>query len=84
MISSIFSLEIIKVLNPNPNIFLWIAASVAHATAVNPNGFKMLLDNGLSTSPIKDNCIFSNSPKIYLKIPLIVLFYVIGLLIILY
>ena len=63
MISSISSLEIIKVLNPDPNIFLWIAASVAYTAAVNPNGFKTLLANGLSTFPIKDNPIFSNGPK---------------------
>ena len=27
---------------PNPKIFLWIAASVANAAAVNPNGIKVL------------------------------------------
>ena len=48
---------------PNPKIFLWIAASVANAAAVNPNGMKMLLANGLSTFPIKDNSAFSNGPK---------------------
>ena len=30
------------------NIFLWIAASVSDAAAVNPNGIKTLLANGLS------------------------------------
>ena len=44
------------------NFFLWIAASVA-AAAINPNGFKTLLANGLSTFPIEDNSIFSNSTK---------------------
>ena len=39
MISFIFSLEIINAVKPDPNIFLWIAASVADAAAVNPNGF---------------------------------------------
>ena len=38
-------------------MFLWIAASVVDAAAVNPNGIKILLVNGLSTSPIKDNLI---------------------------
>ena len=37
----ISSLEIINVVVQDPNIFLWIAASVA-AGAVNPNGIKIL------------------------------------------
>ena len=45
------------------NIFLRIAASVTEAAAVNPNGIKKLLANGLSTFPIKGNPAFSNSPK---------------------
>ena len=49
---------------PDPNIFLWIAASVAYAAAVNPNDIKTLLANGLSAVPIKDNPVVSNSPKI--------------------
>ena len=32
----------------DPNIFLWIVSSVTDATAVTPNGIKMLLANGLS------------------------------------
>ena len=48
---------------PDPNIFLSIAASVADATAVNPNDFKTLLANGLSTFPIKGNPVFENGPK---------------------
>ena len=63
MISSISSFEIINVVNPDSNTFLWQAASVANAAAVNPNGIKTLLANGLSTFPIKDNPIFSNGPK---------------------
>ena len=59
----IFSLEIIYVVIPDPNIFLGIAASVANATVVNPNGINTLLDNDLSTFPIKDNPVFSNDPK---------------------
>ena len=63
MISYICSLEIIKVVNPDPNIFLWIAASVADSAAVNPNSIKTLLVNGLSTFYIKGNQDFSNGPK---------------------
>ena len=40
MISLIFSLEIINVVILNPNIFCWIATSVADAGSVKPNGFK--------------------------------------------
>ena len=39
IISFISSLEVINVVAPDPNIFLWIAASVA--ATVNPNGIKM-------------------------------------------
>ena len=67
MASSISSLEIFKVVNPALKIFLWIAASVADAAAVNPNGIKTLLAYGLSTSPIKGNPFFRNVPKILPK-----------------
>ena len=33
--------------------FLWIAASVADAAAINPNAIETLLSDGLSTFPIK-------------------------------
>ena len=59
-ISFILSFEIINVVLPDPNIFLWIAASVAYATAVNPNSIKTLLTNGLSTFFIKDDLVFIN------------------------
>ena len=36
--------------------------SVADAPAFNPNDIKILLDNGLSTLPIKDKPVFSNGP----------------------
>ena len=57
MISFISSFKIINVVCfaksegciPDPNIFLWIAISVADAAAVNPNGIKTLLTNGLGT-----------------------------------
>ena len=38
MIPFISSLEIINVVLPDSNIFLWIAPSVADAVTVNPNG----------------------------------------------
>ena len=47
MISFFSLLEIINAVTPDPNIFLWIAASVADTAAVNPNGIKTLLANGL-------------------------------------
>ena len=37
MISFISSFEIINVVVPDPNIFLWKSPSVAGATSVNPN-----------------------------------------------
>ena len=52
---------------PDPNIFLWIAASVAAAAPVNSNGIKTLLANYLSIFPIKGNQVFSSSPKSLLK-----------------
>ena len=52
-----------------PNIFLWIATSVAKAAAVNPNNFKSLLANGLSTIFIKGKPVFSYGPKSLPKIP---------------
>ena len=48
---------------PDRNIFLWIAASIADSAAVNPNGTKLLLANGLSAVPIKGNPVFNNGPK---------------------
>ena len=93
MISFISSSEIIAVVlhkaksegRPGPNIFLWKAASVADAAAVNPNCIKTLLANGLKTFPIKGNPVFSNGPKrLHREILLIVLFHAIEFLIILY
>ena len=85
MISFISSLEIINVMVlADLNIFLWIAASVADVDAVNLNGIKMLLPNGLSTFPIKGNPVFSNGPKSLSRNTPIVLFYATEFLIILY
>ena len=47
----------------NPKIFLCIPASAADAAAVNPNGTKTLLVNGLITLFIKGNPVLSNGPK---------------------
>ena len=46
-----------------------VNSSVADAAAVNPNGIKTLLANGLSTFPIKGNPVFSNGPKSLPKSP---------------
>ena len=43
MISFIFSFKIINVVVPDPNFFLWLAASVVDAATVSPNGIKTLL-----------------------------------------
>ena len=67
MMSFISSFKIINVLVPDPNIFLWIAASAA--AAVNPNGIKILLASGLSKFLVKGNSVFSNGPKSLPKIP---------------
>ena len=85
MISFISSLEIINVVLPHPNIFLWRDTSAANpdAAVVNPNGIKTLLSNRLSIFHVKSNPVFSNGPKSLPKIPLIVLFYAIEFLIIL-
>ena len=69
MISSISSLEIIKVIHADPNILLRIAASVADAVAVNPDDIKTLLANGLRTFPINGNLVFTNDTKNLLKNP---------------
>ena len=63
MISFISSLEIIDVVKPDPNIFLWITASFVDSATVNPNGIKTYLANSLSIFLIKGNPVFSNRPK---------------------
>ena len=42
MIYFISSFEMINVVVPDPNIFLWIAVPLADAAAVNPNGISTL------------------------------------------
>ena len=63
MILFIFSLKTIIVVISGSNIFSWVAASIADAVDVNPNGIKTLLANGLSTFFMKDNPVFSDGPK---------------------
>ena len=53
MISFKSSFENDNVVVPNPSISSWIVRSVTGAAAVNPNGIKTLLANGLSTLLIK-------------------------------
>ena len=43
--------------------FLCIPASAADAAAVNPNGIKTLLANGLISFFINGNPVFSNGPR---------------------
>ena len=57
------SFEIIKVVFPDPNIFLCIPASAADAAAVNPEAIKTLLANGLITFFINGNPVFSDGPS---------------------
>ena len=47
---------------PDPNIFLWMDASVADVATVNPNGIKTLSANGLSVFFIKSNPVFNDCP----------------------
>ena len=63
-----------KVAVPDPNIFLWVAASVVDPDAVNSYGIKTLLANGFSTVPTKDKSFLVMVLKVCLKILLIVLF----------
>ena len=47
--SSLSSFDIVTAVVPDPKIFLCIEASATDAAAVNPNGIKILLANGLIT-----------------------------------
>ena len=67
VISFISSLEIIKVVLPDPSIFLCIPASAADAAAVNPKGINTLLANGLITFFIKVILLLIKHQVIYLK-----------------
>ena len=62
--SSISLFDIISiVVFHDPNIFLCIPGSAAHAGAVNPKGINTLLVNGVITSFINGYPIFSNGPS---------------------
>ena len=61
--SFISSFEIIKVVLPDPNIFLCIPASASDAAAVNPKGIKTFSANGLITFFLNGNPIFNNGPS---------------------
>ena len=69
MISLISLLEIINILVPYPNIFLWIAAAIADTVAVNRNSVKILLANDFNTFFLKGNPVFSNGFKSLPKNP---------------
>ena len=60
MISSISSFEIINIAIPYLKTFLWWAASVTDAAAVNLNGMETLLSNALGIFFIK---VLSNGLK---------------------
>ena len=68
--SSISSFEIISVAVPEPSIFLCIPVSAVDAVAVNPNGIKTLLANGLTTFFFNGNPVFSNGPRSLPRNPL--------------
>ena len=61
IVSVKLSFENAIVVVPYPKTFSWISTSVADTAAVNPNGIKTLLSNGLSTFFIKDKPVFSET-----------------------
>ena len=69
MISFGSSFENTDVAVPDPEILIWIAASVADAAAVNPNGTETPLANSLSIFLIK---FLVMAQEVYLEIPLTV------------
>ena len=60
---SISSFNIISVVVPESKVFLCILASAAEAAAVNLNGIKALLTDGLITFFVNGNSFFNNEPK---------------------
>ena len=48
---------------PKPRFFLWIPVSAADSAAVNPNGIKTLLANGVSTFLIIGKLTFTNGSR---------------------
>ena len=84
MISLISWFEIINIILPDPNIFLWTAASAADAAAGNPSGIKMFLANGsiIFHFLLKAIQLLVMVLKVYLKIILIINFFVFEFLIV--
>ena len=52
-----------KIVFPDPNIFLYIHASAADAAAINPKGIETILANGLIIIYINGNPVFDNRPS---------------------
>ena len=69
IISLISLFEIIKVVFPDPSIFLCIPASAADTAAANPKGINALLANRLFTFFINGNPAFNNGPSNLLQNP---------------
>ena len=57
------SFDTISVVAPDPKIFLCIPASSADGAAVNPNGIKTLLANGLIRFFTNGSPVFDNGPR---------------------
>ena len=72
--SFISSFNIISVVVPEPKTFLCIPASASDSAAVNSNGIKTLLANGLITFFTNGNTAFNNGQEVYQEILLIVSF----------
>ena len=70
--SSISSSDIISVVVPGSKIFLCIPASAADAAAVNPDGIKTLLDNGLIKFLLMVILFLITDQEVFQEIPLIV------------
>ena len=70
--SSISSSDIISVVVPGSKILLCIPASAADAAAVNPDGIKTLLDNGLITFLLMVILFLITNQEVFQEIPLIV------------
>ena len=69
---SIPSLDIISVAVPEPKIFLHIPTSVADAVAVNLNGIKTLLANGLITFLLMVTLFLTMDQEVFQEILLVV------------
>ena len=61
--SSISSFDIISAIVPEPKTFVFIHVSAADTAAVNLNGIKTFLGNGLIVSFFNDHPVFNNKPK---------------------